>query len=264
MHTPVAVINEIAGMGGALSMNSLSLDGSTEAIIDIDSGANLLGATNLSVGTAAIWIKVVNSTTGDYFFDLAGAAGSNVNRVALNVEGSNTSRIKFRVWRNTGQVAKNYDYDNAITEDVWTHYAMRWNAAGDEADLFINGVLITPDTLNDDLTFNMDATDHDRLYIGRDKNGGDYLEAIHHSAAIWERFLTDEEVLEMYNSGNAVNFDLSVDGTDYSSSDLLHWWDWGRTESDLFHDFSGAASVMDFGDSENITSADIVMDYPGA
>lgn len=74
----------------------------------------------------------------------------------------------------------------------------------------------------------------------------------------------------MYVSGtdNTMIKCTNVDSGDYSSSDsLLHYWRLGKdtsTDAATYKDYGNHTTLIDFNSADNITTADVVDDYPGA
>ena len=244
---------------------------SQEVSVDMDGGTeSLIHNSEVDIGIANNWSLLSwNKRTASDFTGGGGcildidALGNNNNTIGFRYLGAqDTIRVFMR--DSGGTTFKLYDWDNFQTLDQWISLLSTWD--GTTLLLYIDGTDQAPSTKFTDDSGTMTSSDR-RVGLGARASGGDTLQCINHSAAIWNVTLSSPEVTAVYNSGNGGEFDLANNSSSYvSSANLLHWWRLGlETDpvSAIGQDYgkhTTLINVMD--DAVDITADDVVVDSP--
>lgn len=158
-----------------------------------------LGDVNLADGnndvSIGVWFKTTSVSTTQWLFDF----GTHSTRQALLATITNTGFVRFGTW------GDDMDSIQTIVADTWLHLFCTYNATGNIRKIYINGALNNTGTLGADL--NLQGTAYS---IGTRNGGGDKFGGEVDDFRIYERTLTDEEVLAIYNRGNGTESESST------------------------------------------------------
>lgn len=169
-----------------------------------------------------------------------------------------------------GHDKKSYRFlESRMPEDAWGHYVATWD--GTNWVIYLNGSQVDPDTIVDDDTGFTFVDDNCYTMVGGfvSDDFGDgfrYFDGLIHSTAFWSKVLSEDTITDIYNGGDGAPVDLREVQGNYSQDDvdnLQHYWRHGFNSGDIGEDL-GNGTAIDLGNnSANITSADIVNNYPG-
>lgn len=151
-----------------------------------------------------MWVNHTAAQTGNVF----SIEGNDTNRFVLESDGD------IRVFWNgadSGSQAQGVPTDG--TE--WSMLTLVHDT-GTEMSTYYNGVWY------DNFTALGSNVDNNDFRIGRDGNGADSLTAVFDEVGIWNRTLTDAEVLELYNGGAGLPADFGTTITLNSPTDNLN------------------------------------------
>lgn len=160
---------------------------------------------------------------------------------------------------------KNWAWNGQYQANVWTAAVVRWNGATETISLAVNGVALgDPDLKSADAAVTMGNTPR-MCFLGGSRAGASIRQGKGLTIALWDTLLSDAEIAEIYNDGEAGAFDLSVDSGAYvSSASNKHLWRFcnsGGAERGL--DEGKAALLIDFdADSTNVDDTNCVPDVP--
>ena len=150
-------------------------------------------------GTLSFWIYYKASQYGDGFvvfdnlFSLAALDG---------LSGFNTGRLSYqrtRLYSGMAFVGAEVISSANIYLNQWSLYTLTWNQTSGR--IYRNGILD-----NEDATVTLPYTSLVKLYVGSDRGiMGRSMNGSIDDLAIWNRTLTDSEILNIYNSGTAIN-----------------------------------------------------------
>jgi hypothetical protein len=250
-------------LGGAASgypgsTQSISLDGLTEGL--------LTAQNNTKIGpndswTLSLWHNPDIVSINDYLICIHGDTSTNENRIIVYSRSATTLTVEL--YNSAGTKFKDFDYDApCCLDEIWNMLTVTWD--GTNLILYNNDEVITP-TKNTDNA----GSQNDDLYeiaIGMTtalaapaKFNGVY------SFAIWDSVLSAAEVTAIFNSGDGSNFDLTSNSGDYtSSSDLSHYWIFGRDSDNIGKDYITESADFDLlrDDIGPIGAGNIVAIYP--
>lgn len=166
-------------------------------------GSNYLSNNNVSVAggsfTVSQWIYVDSSQTGVFSETVSrwyqGSSGSFVT--GLNEPGQ-TSDMFFGYCNTTNGTVR---VEAPITYDQWTQYIIRV-IDGVSVEAFKNGQFVS----NNSMTGNVIASEGDTEFqIGAGESSGQFpITGKIDAVGIWTRALTNQEILDLYNSGNGL------------------------------------------------------------
>jgi len=204
-------ISGIDGIGGAIAFTdkySISFDGSNEYLAL--SSVPLLGTLGTGDFSISLWVNVTNLTgQGNQRLVTFGAGGSYQTAMAVN----NTGNLTF-----SGPWSDQFAWGG--TAGNWRHVIYRVNrqSISNNVGFAVDGIIY------DNKNFNTTGITFDTTgngYIGR--NAGSYNFAGNiDEIAIWTKYLTNAECVEIYNSG--VPTDLQASSV---SANLQSWWRMG-------------------------------------
>jgi hypothetical protein len=229
---------------GFFNAMSLLFDG----VNDYVSFGNVYNYTAAQQFSVSVWIKPNNFSIVRYFLGKADNAGTVYGwRLGLNT----TGKVYTQMRTNGGAYAPD-EWPTTLTAGVWTHLV--WTYAGSNnksgQSLYVNGVkeVFTP---SGGSLVGMSSGTYP-LTIGAAPLN--YYSGHLDEFSIWDKVLSDAEVLEIYNSG-APN-ELS---TLLFSSNLQSWWRLGDGDTyPVVLDQKGVAN----GTLTNMSEASIVGDVP--
>jgi len=249
----------VAG-GGEDDLKALDFDGVNEGLRNTTTQA--MGIAN--AWSIAQWIKLdVSPTLNSRAFQMRRTGNVSMIDVSLGNGGLDNFNV---VLRDSGATAfKNYKWVQTthFSVDTWVHWVLTWD--GTNLLGYFDGTEdASPDKSQKDDSGTMDDADRNVSVSNKYQGGGSHVAGRFHSTAVWDVVLTSTQITAVYNSGNQL--DLQVDSGSYGqSADLQHYWRHGFNSSDIGEDLGNASVLIDIGNNaENVTSADIVTDSPGA
>lgn len=242
-------------------LESVDFNGSTEFLANLTN--NPLGIANawtvstvFKLDTFAVnqtIFQIPSTTSGNNFSNISIIASGTLGLLVILTDATGTpTSANLKSWR----------WNNVVASATWVNAVVKW----DGADIFlvINGVdQGVPDTKSDDDAITMADTSR-KIFIWADRGSGSSDAGNFLYAAIWDKVLTDAELLEAWNSGVAGSFNLGADSGDYASSaNLQHWWRPCADDTDIGKDSGIASTLIDvLTDAVGITAADCVADVP--
>lgn len=186
-----AILNGNASLKTGKFGNGLSLDGSNNSYLNIESG-NVKDLTNFTIST---WFKLDESNNWSRIFDFG--SGSNIYMFLTNKNGANgTIRFAFKNGSDEQQINTSVVAQTA----VWTHVAITLN--GSVGILYVNGVEVGR---NDAMTINpsmLGVTTQN--YIGKSQFSDPYLKGTIDDFRIYSRALNASEITVLVNAVPAV------------------------------------------------------------
>lgn len=117
----------------------------------------------------------------------------------------NNNKFVFQ-WRDaSGDVKFSLSSPSAINDGIWRHFACVWDGTttANAVKLYINGVLSDYNTSPTTETH----IPSQNLQIGNGWNGSGWFGGSLDELGIWNRALSVDEILELYNSGNGESFE---------------------------------------------------------
>jgi len=240
---------------------SVDFDGSTEGM-QSDDGVVLPLGNNFSV---MMWLNPNAAAANDTVIDTGTSTGggqdfrvlirTNLAAATYDLEIRNVGGTVVKRYRNTG-----------VTANVWTQFLFTVDtslAVVDQLEWYIDGADSTPTLGVDNDVTDRSSNNLQVLTLGFSQSGTANWRGLIHSVAIWDKTLTSDEVVSLYNSGAPANLNLQEDFGDYSSSDnLKHWFLLGNDSSDIGKDYGSEANIDLMANAVDITAADIVSDFP--
>ncbi|MCP4162811.1 MAG: LamG domain-containing protein [Deltaproteobacteria bacterium] len=208
--------------------------------------APLLGALGTGNWSVSFWVKVQNMTTTPATNQRLWAFGAG-GTLQTQMYITTTGNLQFG-----GPWSDGFGW--GAVAGTWYHviYRADTSAVSLNVGYVLNGSTIN--SKNQVVTTTFDETG--ATYIGR--NGGSYgFEGWIDEFAVWNKYLTNAECLEIYNGGAGVDLNTVA-----ASGNLQHWWRMG--------DPDGTASYATIDDAkggldlsmENQVSSDITTDVP--
>jgi len=158
--------------------------------------------------TVSAWIKL-NSTSGSVIVSKDGGAGNfyQILRTATDV-------IRFRcVGLTTNDTV---DSDVVINTGEWYHVCGVYDSTAGKLKVFVNGHKTEVSASGSSNDTNGD------FYIGRN-SAGNYWDGVIDDVAVWDRALSDEEVLAIFTGGADIRFSTDVSGTNQIPHEVVSW-----------------------------------------
>jgi len=205
------------------------------------------------------WIKT-DSVTGGGFHTILRIEDPIGTDFEMALTHENAS---VRVEVNNGLNFRIINFASTLSANVWIHLFFTVDmAVAADVVLYKDSVLKTPSTL---LDFTASLSDVDRtVFIGGNEQDTQWFNGRIYSVAIWDTDAwVQSGVDQIYNSGDG-RFDLSTNLLNYvRAANLQHWWQLGRDDTDIGKDSGNGSPLIDVDDdSANITTADIIEDFP--
>jgi hypothetical protein len=231
------------------------------ASLDISTSEECYNLTNATIGianawTVSFWLKPALDAYTDArtVFQIQNNANAN-NRILATVQGDVANDpLRIVIADSTSAVIKQYEWDNAFNTTGWRLYTFTWN--GTDLKYYQDGTFVTPTTITTDSTGSMDDSTR-RGSLMTSIAGFSNLAGIAHSLAIWTTALTAANIVALYHGGSGYNYNVR----NANDADLLTWELFGYSSGDVFHLEVGTYDIG--ADASGLTSADIVVDYPG-
>jgi len=246
---------------------SVDLNGSDEYLSEDPAAGQFFGFANS--WTVALWHKPTGLTGWGIktFFDLV-KSGGNQNRIHVRVLGSNLNDpIDVSIYNSAGTIIKTYYYASTVVNDAWNFLVVTWD--GTDLKLYQDGSEVTRTSTIFNNSGTMDNTDSKITRVGHSAGAATY-EGRMHSMGAWSTALSGDEVASLNNDGTGsawMNW-LANKNSYTSKNNLIHWWRLGLDPSDIGDDYGSLGSdplnnVDLMEDAVNISTADLVTDYPG-
>lgn len=224
------------------NLYSVHFDGINQSLVG--SSVPLLGAAGTGNWSISFWIKVDTISVGsNQRLWSSGAGGSVQTQMYLTGAGN----LQFG-----GPWSDGFAW--GVSSGTWYHLVYRVNTASTVLNV---GYVLDGSTYNNTnrtITTVFDTTGS--FFIGR--NSGSWgFEGNIDEFAIWNKYLSDADCLEIYNGGSGI--DLS---TVSAAGNLQNWWRMGDPNgTSSYPTISGAAGSIDL-TMTNQTSSDIETDVP--
>ena len=209
----------------------LEFDGINDVV---DGDNNPLGSNIIYNATMSIWINLAGYTGKDIgLMGVMGTTGDNTTLIILIDENPTNGKHKVLVSLGNG-TKRSYFGDHYITDtneslNNWVHYVGRFNDGN--ISIFENGVLnYTTGTATDYPFVDLTGATFSISDFGHSGSGGLFGGA--DEARLYNRSLTDAEILEIYNSGRSANSSLPSD-------DLVLWYSFDAGTGAVAYDKSG-------------------------
>ncbi|WP_346855974.1 LamG domain-containing protein [uncultured Draconibacterium sp.] len=181
---------------------SYSFDGSDRVNVNGAASADYSQGASIS-----LWIKpnIASYSWDGKIFDMG---SSSANRITLAMKSS------LKMYFGVGQV--NYA-SYATISSAWHHIVLKWERPNLILKLYIDGSLYYSGTSGDPIISTY-------ANIGNEYNNGAsrYFQGGLDQVAIWNRALTSEEILQLYNSGNGLPYSEWNILTDTTGGDWNH------------------------------------------
>ena len=185
-------VNNAASYNGALMNSSGKINGcaSFDGVNDYMRSNSVLGIASAGTRTMSCWVKVNSWVHGRVFLTLG--TYSSLKYSALTTISGN----KFFFWGYGADIAST----NTFSTGVWYHVVFTYD--GTTGKLYVNG------NLEGTNTFTLNTT-NTHIKIGSD-SGARPTNCYVDEVAIWNRVLLDGEIASLYNSGDGLQYPLSV------------------------------------------------------
>lgn len=116
-------------------------------------------------------------------------------------------KIRFGLWRSAGADTDFLDSNTIIAINTWYHIVCTFNFTNKLAKLYINGVLDNSKTFD---TTNWNQPNNQTLYVGSRADIYGIFNGIIDEVGIWNRELSSEEAIQLYNSGDGLQYPFDV------------------------------------------------------
>ena len=211
--------------GGAAYLNesSVNFDGTNDYI---ETGNNFHGTFRNDFGIS-MWFKTPAAGAGITYLVGLDKDSANDNTYFFVKYDEANNRIHTR-FQSSGYAAQNFSATGGIGDEAWVHLVYTVNEIGSSSnsvfDLYINGTADTTSetgTMRGDRQSNFTDTDS-TLHLAEFGNltaSPQYGNVIIHDYAMFSGYLTEANVVAMYNSGTPIN--LAEDSGDYDQSGKL-------------------------------------------
>jgi len=231
---------------------STDLDGVSE---EYASAASTIGIANS--WSWMLWLKPKPMALGEAIAQIAPATGF-ANNIRLRAGAAAATDLRFDFHDSAGTHILDTTVSGFFTNNEWICTTITWDGSAGTLTIYGNGV-----QKSQTLSLTAVMTDTRRVVaLGGNVGGTNTAPMRIHSAAIWDKALTADEVRAVFNHGSGSSFDLnrSQDGY-FSSANLVHWWRLGLNIASLGAD-SGSGGIDVAAAAVGITTADIVRDAP--
>ena len=267
LRSQIALANE------ELGITAFTPQGQTIGF-DAGEGAERMQSDSALVGigatwTAAAWFKPDNvaSQSGTIFF--VGGPGSVANRIQCHYRhagptGPRAIQLLLSNFDNS-VLQTNVSWQNITFANVWHHVLVQWDGTSANLKLYFDAVdQGSPDFTANNVNGAMVDTAR-AIAFGAAAGGVGQLFGNGAALALWDSYLGSAEVVEVYNDGDGVGFNLQQDSGNYASSaNLKRLFEIGKQASpNLGVDSVGTIPVHDLiDDALNIDDADREADTP--
>ena len=151
---------------------------------------SLTGFGNPATLTVSLWVKLNSNTEETYFF-FGGKTAWNIIRCGVNQGGDG----KFHLQLYTGSTNPVIYSDSSASTGVWTHLVYQYGASG--MKMWVNGSL---QSQTNSYIGTGSGAGNDK-YIGSGTMQAHSPDGYIDEVGIWDRTLTNEEILTLYNGG---------------------------------------------------------------
>lgn len=172
--------------------NGYSFNGSSNYINHSTTGIVSTGASAKSI---ALWIKATNFSGTRRIFTTGGASSTQGFTI---MQYSGTSKIYFT------DEGVAYTGTTTLSNDTWYHVAVTYD--GTNIRFYLNGSL-------ESTSARTLATTATETNIGRSSGGSEFFLGLIDELGIWDKMLTNAEVLELYNSGTGITYPFATANT---------------------------------------------------
>ena len=176
--------------------NAFDFETSSDDYVVISPVINLAENRSLS-----LWFKFESIGSGYNTLYDSRVSGNNPTDIALFYSGSN-SQLRALVGYD-GSLGVCYPPGtHAMTTGIWYHIVLNVDASGDTVDFWVNGTKVLTDSCNPGSV----TPTVTRLGARPGAPSDQYPDGIMDEVGVWDRFLTNAEIAELYNSGAGLTY----------------------------------------------------------
>ena len=215
---------------------SLEFDGTNDHVV-IDF---IIPDIDVEEGTISAWVKVATTSTTSTIVQFRTDTDNIINFFYHN--GTSQGRFTYKAG---GSAKYAYFTDTMENSGDWHHMVATWSVSGDKIQLFLGGTLKDTTTGLGDWEGTVDAA-----HIGQNTAGSAFWLGKIDDVAIFNKPLSDAEILNVYNSGQPNNnFPVG----------LIGHYQFEEGKGAVAGDASGLGNT---GTLTNMTDSDYVTDVP--
>jgi len=253
--------------GPGISIGDTSSSGH-KVSIEVDSsgvGEYARSTANASIGVGTDWSIMawgLNTTSaGSATIFTFKEDATNDNLFVLN-RFDVTTDIRFRNRSTSGVVLTDKRWTSRWVIGEWVHVVATWSNTGSTDQMFIDGVLTSPDVTSVDIAGVMGASNR-IIAIGNAETEDNAWDGNIYQCAIWDTILSQNAVTAIYSNGAPAIIDLNTNFGNYTfASNLKFWFKLGQTSNNIAKNYAASPpSTLTFA-LTNLTEADVVSNYP--
>lgn len=190
----------------------------------INNGVNLASASSQSLSasdsaslsltgdfTFSFWVKLASNPSSGQEFNLITKylpTGNQRSYQVLYSEDSGNYNISLNINADGASASTNVSWLSVnLGTGTWKHIVIKYTASTHTSEAYVNGSSLgTKDSVRTSI---FDSTAP--FVLGSTNAGGSYLNGSLDEMGIWSRPLTSDEVTELYNSDNGIQYPFSLD-----------------------------------------------------
>ena len=226
---------------------SMNFDAGDSDYIEIPNNSSLQFSDQL---TFSCWVKADNVSGTNTILDKYWLnATENKRSYMLRIT---STTIRLSLGSTDGSSSTEYRSATTLSNDIWYNIITIFNGTDDEVNIYINGIsdANNPHTKSDTICSNTQP-----LRIGAGYNLLNYFDGIISNVAVWNRAITQDEILRVYNGGSP---------GDLANLGPTSWWSLGV---DSYFDGSNwicpdLSTNTNNGTSANMGAANLVGEGP--
>jgi hypothetical protein len=190
---------------------------SSDEYMDITGAGVSLG--EQGAASVSAWVYIDDLSAINTVFSATNQGTNNKLTCEINTSGEIGARVQpadgqVEVFRGSSGSA------SPISTGSWRHCVWCINVAGDDIDLYLDGVLLS--NSNPGFTLTSWSTEETATRLGQRHNGTNPLKGMLDEIVVFNKFLSGAEVTELYNSGSAFHpFNHSA------ATNIMHYWQMG-------------------------------------
>lgn len=160
------------------------------------------GAISEDLYSIAFWMKSSNVVSKPVMqFESADRAGVWQGNFTAGV--GNESLSLLSAWDSANEFSYITTSQVTFSTGTWYHIVFVWDSSNSRYDCYVNGTKYTMSAYGVHAKLLDDTT---LFEIGRGNKSGSYFEGALDEVALWNRSLTSDEVTELYNSGDGLQY----------------------------------------------------------
>lgn len=143
--------------------------------------------------TIAIWVQVTGDNNDSWWSPIARRTGSGGDGYWIFID-NNSMDVSYSIdWEETGRIHSDMRFNVGVQMNQWHHLAMSWD--GEVVSAYADGNLIESNN-----TWSGNTVDHSgQLRLGHDISGSYPMEGYLDDARVYDRALSEQEILHLYN-----------------------------------------------------------------